>query len=82
MIRPENFDEIMDLARRLSKPFPHVRVDLITVGRKLYVEELTFYTASGAGRFDPVEWDYKLGDLFVLPKANVDDFEATEQHAP
>lgn len=65
--RPENFDEMLDLSRALSKPFPHVRVDICDTDNGLLVEELTFYTGSGTGRFIPSDWDYKFGEAFVLP---------------
>ncbi|MGP9665139.1 ATP-grasp fold amidoligase family protein, partial [Halomonas sp. AOP22-C1-8] len=66
--KPSNFDEMVELCRTLSKPFPHVRVDLCQTESNLLIEELTFYTGSGTGRFNPTEWDYKFGEAFVLPE--------------
>ncbi|MCE6967056.1 ATP-grasp fold amidoligase family protein [Cereibacter sphaeroides] len=65
--RPGNFDEMVSLCIALSKPFPHVRVDICDTEAGLLVEELTFYTGSGTGRFNPREWDYKFGEAFNLP---------------
>lgn len=70
--KPDNFDEMVELARELSKPFPHVRVDMCDTETGLLVEELTFYTHSGTGRFDPLEWDYRCGEPFVLPEPTSD----------
>lgn len=65
---PENFDEMVRIARTLSAPFPHVRVDLCQTSTGLLVEELTFYVGSGTGRFSPREWDLKFGEPFILPE--------------
>lgn len=66
--RPANFDEMVDLCTTLAKPFPHVRVDICDTTDGLIVEELTFYTGSGTGRFIPQEWDYIFGEAFELPR--------------
>lgn len=68
--RPDNFNEMVELARTLSKPFPHVRVDLCQTTTGILVEELTFYVGSGTGRFTPREWDLKFGEPFILPEKN------------
>lgn len=40
--RPENLDEMIKVAERLSSGFPFVRVDLYNVDGKIYFGELTF----------------------------------------
>ena len=69
---PEGFDEMKRVAAALSKGFPHVRVDLYSVGGKVYFGEMTFYTAAGYTWFDPDSFDTVLGDQFdvssFLPK--------------
>lgn len=69
IFKPGNFDEMLGLVKRLSDGFPFVRVDLYNVKGAIYFGELTFYPAAGFGRFEPEEWDRKLGDLIVLPKS-------------
>ena len=69
--KPSNFDEMVEIVKKLSAPFPHVRVDLIDSPNGIIVAELTFYTGSGEHGFQPVEWDYKLGEYFDLPEANM-----------
>lgn len=64
--RPEKFEEMKEIAQKLSKDFPFVRVDLYQANGKVYFGELTFYPASGYGHFTPDEWDEKIGNLFVL----------------
>lgn len=65
-VMPPNFERMKDVARTLSKDFPHVRVDLYNVDGKIYFGELTFYGASGYQQFEPDEFDYKLGEYFEL----------------
>lgn len=57
-----------ELAGKLSKGIPHVRVDLYEVAGKIYFGELTFSHWSGMVAFDPSEWDYKFGEWIKLPK--------------
>lgn len=66
--KPSNFDEMIEIARTLSKDFPHVRVDLYNVDGKIYFGELTFYNGSGYKGYEPEEFDIVVGDKFILPK--------------
>ena len=45
--KPSNMDEMFDLASRMSKGFPFVRMDFYDVDGKCYFGEYTFYPASG-----------------------------------
>lgn len=65
--KPHHFDEMMTIAKTLSQDFPHVRVDLFSSGKKIYIGELTFTTAAGGGRFTDDKWDYEFGKYFTLP---------------
>lgn len=64
--KPENFDEMKEIARTLSKDFPYVRVDLYNVDGKIIFGEMTFFPESGYYKFIPDEFDYILGEKFVL----------------
>ncbi len=66
--KPENFEQMVEVAAKLSKGFPHVRVDLYNCNGKIYFGEFTFFHFSGIVPFVPEEWDYKLGDWLRLPK--------------
>lgn len=68
--KPEHFDEMLEVARKLSAPFPHVRVDLYEEEGKVFFGELTFYHFGGFTRFEPDEWDYKFGEYFDITKIN------------
>jgi len=65
---PRHLDEMLEMAKKLAKPFPFVRVDFYEVGDAVYLGEMTFYSGGGRGPFDPPEWDRKLGDLIDLSK--------------
>lgn len=66
----KNFNIMLEIAEKLAKPFPLVRVDFYDVDGKIYVGELTFSPGGGFNTYYE-EWDNKLGDYLVLPKANV-----------
>lgn len=66
--KPENYELMCEIARKLSEDFPHVRVDLYNINGKIYFGELTFYDTSGYQIFEPDEFDYILGDLFQINK--------------
>lgn len=67
--KPVNFDEMLDLAARLSVGIPHVRVDLYNIHGKVYFGEMTFFHYSGTMPIYPEEWDYKIGEWLELPSA-------------
>lgn len=61
--KPQNLDEMLDVAHRLSKDFPFVRVDLYNIEGKIYFGELTFYPWTGYVQFTPDSFDFELGNL-------------------
>lgn len=65
--KPVGFEKMLELSRRLSKGFPHVRVDLYDINGSIYFGELTFFHFSGNVPFEPEEWDYKVGEWLKLP---------------
>lgn len=64
---PNNFEKMVQLVREIAKSIPFVRVDLYNVNGYIYFGEITFFPASGTGRFTSLEWDYKLGNMLKLP---------------
>ncbi len=66
--KPETFDEMRQLAEKLSKGIPHLRVDFYEVNGKAYFGELTFYHHQGMVPFDPEEWDETFGNWIKLPE--------------
>ena len=65
--RPECFDEMLELAAKLSAGIPHVRIDLYQVNGKVYFSEYTFFSDAGFVGFEPPEWDEILGSWLTLP---------------
>ncbi len=64
--KPLNFDEMLNIANKLSEGFPHVRVDLYNVNKKIVFGEMTFYPASGYSIFKPDFYDRLIGDKFTI----------------
>jgi hypothetical protein len=65
--KPSNFDEMKQIAGKLSEGIPHLRVDFYTLNSKIYVGEMTFFHNSGFTAVQPEEWDLKMGEWIVLP---------------
>lgn len=65
--KPENFEEMLEVASKLSKGIPHVRIDLYNINGKIYFGEMTFFHWSGMVPFEPIDWDYKFGEYIKLP---------------
>ena len=68
--KPQCFDEMMRIAKKLSADFPFVRVDFYEIKGKVLLGEMTFYPNGGYNSYAP-EWDKKFGDLLILPKKNL-----------
>lgn len=70
--RPRNWPEIERVAKRLAEDFAYVRVDLYSVGDKVYFGELTFTPGAGVLRFTPDSLDYEWGRLL---EESIEGFE-------
>lgn len=66
--KPNSFENMIEISRRLSQGFPHVRVDLYNINGRIYFGELTFFHWSGLTPFVPEEWDYRFGEFLNLPQ--------------
>ncbi len=65
--KPKKFEEMKNVATKLSEPFPFVRVDMFFDNDNLYIRELTFYSGAGVSIFSPVEYDFFFGDKIKIP---------------
>ena len=65
-VLPNNLDEMIAIAEKLSRGLKFLRVDLYNVNGRIYFGELTFYPAAGLKAFTPEEWDARLGDLIRI----------------
>ncbi|KNZ42047.1 hypothetical protein AKG39_08870 [Acetobacterium bakii] len=59
--KPKHLPEMLDYARRLSKCFIHVRVDLYYVDEKIIFGELTFTQSAGFSKILPHSFNVKMG---------------------
>ncbi len=66
--KPKNFDLMKQIAEKLSKGLPHIRVDMYDLGEKILFGEITFFHFSGLVKFEPEYWDKWFGDMLTLPK--------------
>lgn len=64
--KPTHFNEMKEVARKLSEGFPHVRIDLYEANGNVYFGEMTFSHFSGAVPFNPEEYDKIFGDWINL----------------
>lgn len=64
--KPKHFNEMIDLAERLSANMVFLRVDFYESEGKLYIGELTLYPGSGYEEFRPEFNDLILGDWLDL----------------
>lgn len=64
--KPETFEQMKEVARKLSTGIPHVRVDLYQIQGQIKFSELTFYDWGGFLPIRPIEWDYKIGSWIEL----------------
>jgi len=69
--KPEEFSQMIQIAEKLSKGIPFVRIDLYLANHKIYFGEYTFFPASGLSPFYPDEWDFIMGDWLDLPNVKV-----------
>lgn len=66
--KPACYNELLECAAKLSKGLPQVRVDAYVVGDRIYFGELTLFHNSGLRKYEPDEWDYKIGEWLTLPE--------------
>lgn len=66
--KPDFFDEICEVAKKLSKNMPFLRVDFNIWNNNIYFGELTISDSGGFENYKPQNWDYHLGELLELQK--------------
>lgn len=69
--KPLMFEQMKELAAKLSKGLPEVRVDLYEVDGRIYFGEYTFFHHGGIAPFHPDKWDFIWGEQIHLPERNV-----------
>lgn len=65
--KPKNFEKMLEIAKKLSKGFPFVRVDLYNIDGKIIFGEYTFFHFGGGKEYEPDEYNRIFGDMIKLP---------------
>lgn len=68
--KPHSFELMCELAEKLAKEIPQVRIDFYEVNGKPLFGEMTFSHNCGMVPFEPESWDYKFGSWIQLPENN------------
>jgi hypothetical protein len=66
--KPKRFDEMVEIAEKLSQNIDFIRVDLYSVNEKIIFGELTNYPCAGLNTYDPKSFDLELGQKLNLDK--------------
>lgn len=64
---PVSFKEMKIMAEKLSANIPFVRIDFYNINGRAYFGEITFFPASGFGKFKPEIWNERIGNWVKLP---------------
>lgn len=65
--KPDLLPKMLEIASRLSKGFPEIRIDFYIVNNHLYFGEFTFFHSGGLFMFYPDKFDEILGNDVKLP---------------
>lgn len=69
--KPKLYKEMVEYAKILAKPFPHVRVDFYIINDKIFFGELSFTNEAGFGKIKPQSLNLQMGEWIKLPPKNV-----------
>lgn len=64
--KPKMFDEMKELAAKLSQGMKFVRIDLYEIAGKIYFGEFTFFHGGAFWPMYPEKWEKELGDLIEI----------------
>ena len=59
---------MVEIATKLSKPFPHVRVDLYNLKGRIVFGEMTFFSAGGFVKVESDKMNKEIGSWIDLEK--------------
>lgn len=66
--KPQNYELMIELAEKISKGYPFMRVDFYEVNGELFLGEITLYPGAGLEEFTPDKYDEILGSWIDLPR--------------
>ncbi len=64
--KPEKFEEMKEIAAKLTQGFKFVRLDLYEINGEIYFGEYTFFHAGGFWPFYPEKYEDKYGEFIKL----------------
>ena len=64
--KPDNFDSMIEIAKKLSEGLIHVRIDLYNIAGKIYFGEFTFHHNGGLTKFEDLNEDVRWGNFINL----------------
>lgn len=67
---PSDYDNMVEVAKKLSAGLPHVRVDLYSVNGHTYFGEMTLYHGNGYEKFTPEKYGEEFGSYIDLSLCN------------
>lgn len=69
--KPQSYEKMIELAEKLAKDIPFVRIDFYEIYGKIYFGEITFFPGSGNMEFVPSKWDEIVGSWIQLPEEKI-----------
>lgn len=66
--KPEKFEELKQLASKLSQSIPFVRADFYVSGNNIFFGEMTFYHNGGYFPVSPSEKNLEIGQMICVCK--------------
>lgn len=67
---------MVSISEKLAASLDFLRIDLYNVDGEIYFGEFTLYPASGMYRYEPVDFERKLGECWNLDRSNVRCFRS------
>lgn len=67
--KPAFFDEMKEIASKLSQGIPFVRMDLYEVNGRVFFGEYTFFDGGGFQWLQPEKWEYEMGKWIEIPNS-------------
>lgn len=67
ILKPPMFEEMKEIAAKLSQGMKFVRIDLYALNGQIYFGEYTFFHGGGFRFCYPLEWERRLGDWIDIP---------------
>lgn len=68
--KPQNFSTMVEIAEKLSKGIPYLRVDLYNINGRIFFGETTFFPSGGVDKNLLEETETLYGELIKLPTDN------------